>query len=186
MLKVGLTQSSRLLHPFSQPDGSDDRDLPPQCTFPLDPFSEQYHEKLRDGPRLDSDEYSHVDPEILAEFDSSLRTYPDVSMELSTTLTLAIPPLATSHHTRCHPLSSRQCVVRLTTCYDKISFNPQSPLAVLQRYLYAARIYMVNHNHPDLWSIIMRLIQSLRVMAFLFLKSLISWTGLVEAKHLPN
>ena len=109
-----------------------------------------------------------------------------VSMELSTTLTLAMLLLATSHHTGCHPLSSRQCVIKLMTCYDKISFNPQSLLGVLQRYLYAARIYMVNHNPPDLWLIIVRLIQSLRVMAFLFLKSLISWTGLAEAKHLPN
>ena len=41
MFKAGLTQSSRLFHPFSQPDGSDDRDLPPQCTFTLDPFSEE-------------------------------------------------------------------------------------------------------------------------------------------------
>ena len=69
-----------------------------------------------------------------------------VSTELSTTLTLAMPPLATSHHTGCQPLSSRRWVIKLMTCYDKISFNPQSPLGVLQRYLYAARIYMVNHN----------------------------------------
>ena len=109
-----------------------------------------------------------------------------VSMELSTTLTLAMFLLATSHHTGCHPLSSRQCVIKLMTCHDKISFNPQSLLGVLQPYLYAARIYTVNHNPPDLWSIIVRLIKSLRVMAFPFLKSSISWTGLAEAKHLPN
>ena len=66
MFKAGLTQSFCLLHPFSQPDGSDDRDLPPQCTFSLDPFSEEYQEKLRAELRLDSDEYSHVDPPVLA------------------------------------------------------------------------------------------------------------------------
>ena len=55
MLKAGLTLSSRLLSPFSQPEGSDDRDLPPQCTFTLDPFSGEYHEKLRHELRLDSD-----------------------------------------------------------------------------------------------------------------------------------
>ena len=157
MFKAGLTESSRLLHSFSQPGGSDDRDLPPQCTFTLDPFSEECHAKLRAELRLDADEYSHVNPAVLAKFD-----------------------------TGCHPLSSRQCAIKSTTCYDKISFNPQSPLGVLQRYLYTVRIYMVKQTPPDLWLIIVRLIQSLRVMAFLFLKSSISWTGLAEAKHLPN
>ncbi|KAL9984580.1 hypothetical protein ACROYT_G006890 [Oculina patagonica] len=76
MFKAGLTQSSRLLHPFSQPDESDDRDLPPQSTFTLDPFSEEYHAKLRHELRLDSDEYSHVDPAVLDQFDTLLRTYP--------------------------------------------------------------------------------------------------------------
>ena len=76
MFKAGLTPSSRLLHPFSQPDGSDDRGLPPQCSFTLDPFSEEYHEKLGDELRLDSDEYSHLDPAVLAEFDTLLPTYP--------------------------------------------------------------------------------------------------------------
>ena len=72
------------------------------------------------------------------------------------------------------------------TCYDKISFNPQSLLGALQRHLYAVGIYMVNPNPPDLWLIIARSIQSLRAMAFLFLKSSISWTGLAEVNHLPN
>ena len=76
MLRVGLTQSSQLLHPCGQPDESDDRDLPPQSTFTLDPFSEEYHEKLRHQLRLDSDEYNHVDPAVLGEFDTLLRTHP--------------------------------------------------------------------------------------------------------------
>ena len=76
MFKAGLTQTSQLLHPFIQPDGSDDRDLPPQCTLTLYPFSDEYHAKLRTELRLDSDEYSHVDPAVLAEFDTLLRMYP--------------------------------------------------------------------------------------------------------------
>ena len=55
MFKASLTQSSQFLHPFGQPDGSGDRDLPPQCTFTLDPFSEEYHAKLRAELRPDSD-----------------------------------------------------------------------------------------------------------------------------------
>jgi len=76
MFKAGLTQSSQLLHLFSQPDRSDDPDLPPQDTFTLDPFLEEYHEKLCEELRLDSEEYSHVDPAVFAEFDTLLRTYP--------------------------------------------------------------------------------------------------------------
>ena len=55
MFKASLTQSSQFLHPFGQPDGSGDRDLPPQCTFTLVPFSEEYHAKLRAELRPDSD-----------------------------------------------------------------------------------------------------------------------------------
>ena len=114
MFKTGLTPSSRLLHPFSQPDGSDDRDLPPQCSFTLDPFSEEYHEKLRDELRLDSDEYSHVDPAVLAEFDTSLRTYPHAFLLPGAPLrpihgtehhiNTGNSPLATSHHAGLSPL----------------------------------------------------------------------------------
>ena len=156
MFKAGLTQSSRPLHPFSQPDGSDDRDLTPQCTFTPDPSPEEYHAKLRAELRIDCDEHSHVDPAVLAEFDTLFRTYPHAFL-------LPGEPLrrihgsehhnATSHHAGCHPLSSSRCIVKLMTFYDEISFNPQSLFGVLQRYLYAARIYTVNHNPPDLWPI---------------------------------
>ena len=122
MFKAGLTQSSRLLHPFSQPDGSDDRDLPPQCTFTLDPFSEEYHEKLHEGLHLDCDEYSHVDSAVIA----LLRTYPHAFLLPSAPprrihgtehhINTGNSPLATRHHTRCQPLSSRQCVIKLMTC----------------------------------------------------------------------
>ena len=61
------------------------------------------------------------------------------------------------------------------TCYDKISFSPQSLLWVLHRYLYAARIYTVDHNPPDLWSIIVRLIQSLRVISQVI--DILDWLG---------
>ena len=76
MLKVGLAESSRLLQPFNQLDDCDDRDLPPQSPTELDPFSETYHQTLRKEFRLDSDEYSHVDPAVLDHFDTLLRKYP--------------------------------------------------------------------------------------------------------------
>ena len=76
MITAGLVQSSRLLHPFNQPDDMDDRDLPPTSVVELDPFSEEYHQKLRKELRLDTDEYSHVHPAVLNQFDTLLRKYP--------------------------------------------------------------------------------------------------------------
>ena len=56
---------------YSTPADCDDRDLPLQSPTELDPFLETYHQKLRD-----SDEYSHVDPAVLDQFDTLLRKYP--------------------------------------------------------------------------------------------------------------
>ena len=38
MITARLVQSSRLLHPFNQPDDMDDRDPPPPSVVELDPF----------------------------------------------------------------------------------------------------------------------------------------------------
>ena len=76
MVKAGLVQSSRLLHPFNQPDDLDDRDLPPQSVVELDPFSDEYHQQLRKELRLDTTEYRHVNPAVLDQFDTLLRKYP--------------------------------------------------------------------------------------------------------------
>ena len=75
MVKAGLVQSSRLLHPFNQPDDLDDRDLPPQSVVELDPFSDEYHQQLRKELRLDTTEYRHVNPAVLDQFDTLLRKY---------------------------------------------------------------------------------------------------------------
>ena len=65
MLTAGLVQSSCLLHPFNHPDNMDDRDLPPLSVVELDPFSEEYHQKLRNELCLETDECSDVHPAVL-------------------------------------------------------------------------------------------------------------------------
>ena len=54
MADVGLVQHFSTLSPFSQQGDPDDRDLPPQSDHLLDPFSEEYHQKLRHELRLDT------------------------------------------------------------------------------------------------------------------------------------
>ena len=76
IITTSLVQSSHLLHPFNQPADMDDRDLPPPSVVELDPFSEEYHQKLRKELRLDTDEYSHVHPAVLNQFDTLLQKYP--------------------------------------------------------------------------------------------------------------
>ena len=109
-----------------------------------------------------------------------------IFMAQSTTYTLAMHRLATSHRTEYHPQNFKEFVIKSTTYYDKTSFDRQSLPGVLQQSLYAVSIYMANHSLPDSLSITMLLTQSPRVMAFLFHRSLISLTGLVVANHLLN
>ena len=52
------------------------RDLPPPTVVELDPFSEEYRQKLRKELHLDTDEYSHVPPTVLNQFDTLLQKYP--------------------------------------------------------------------------------------------------------------
>ena len=48
----------------------------PIAPAPLDPYSEEYHQKLIDALQLDSDKYHHVPPHILSGFKDLLRKYP--------------------------------------------------------------------------------------------------------------
>ena len=54
---------SSVLSPFSDTyESSDKPEFLPTTDVPLDPHSQEYHEKLVAVLGLDSDTYSHVDP----------------------------------------------------------------------------------------------------------------------------
>ena len=76
MQAAGL--DSALLSPFREPVelAQDTAEfLPDTAHAPLDPYSEEYYNALLSALKLDTDMYSHVDPEILLEFKGLLRKY---------------------------------------------------------------------------------------------------------------
>jgi len=119
MLKAGLVESFRLLHLFNQLDDCDDRDLPPQSPTEHDPFSETYHQKLRKELRLDSDEYSHVDPAVLDQFDTLLKKYPYA-------LLLPGAPLRRIHGTEHHIYTGNASPLLQATIQDVTFRTPSS------------------------------------------------------------
>ena len=75
MINAGLDSS--VLSPFSDTyESSDKPEFLPTTDAPLDPHSQEYHEKLVAALGLDSDSYSHVDPDIMKQFKQYLHEFP--------------------------------------------------------------------------------------------------------------
>ena len=74
MINAGLDSS--VLSPFSDTyESSDKPEFLPTTDVPLDPHSQEYHEKLVAVLGLDSDTYSHVDPDIVKQFKQYLQEF---------------------------------------------------------------------------------------------------------------
>ena len=75
MINAGLDSS--VLSPFSDTyESSDKPEFLPTTDAPLDPHSQEYHEKLVAALGLDSDSYSHVDPDIMKQLKQYLHEFP--------------------------------------------------------------------------------------------------------------
>ena len=77
MHAAGLDSS--ILSPFREPVEHDQntRELLPDTEHqPLDPYSEEFHSILLSALKLDTEMYSHIDPQILLEFKALLCKYP--------------------------------------------------------------------------------------------------------------
>ena len=166
MLTAGLVQSSRLLHPFNQPN-----DQPPSVVE-LDPFSGEYHQKLQKALRLDTDEYSHVHPAVLNQLDTLLREYPHVFL-------LPGAPLrrihGTEHHINtdnappCYKPAYRMSPSEFQAVRDQINSMLKQDIIQPSKSPWGALAILVRRK--DLHVIIVHLTQSSRVMDFHFLKS---------------
>ena len=68
---------SSVLSPFLERDSENPPNMfVPMVPTPLDPYSKQYHQKLTDALKLDSDQYCHVPPHILPGSKDLLKKYP--------------------------------------------------------------------------------------------------------------
>ena len=75
MINAGL--DSLVLSPFSDTyESSDKPEFLPTTDAPLDSHSQEYNEKLVAALSLDSDSYSHVDPDIMQQFKQYLHEFP--------------------------------------------------------------------------------------------------------------
>ena len=75
MQQSGLDSS--ILSPFlPEPDTDHPNIFPPTSAAHLDPHSEEYYQKLVEALELDTQAYSHVNPDILTQFKALLRKYP--------------------------------------------------------------------------------------------------------------
>lgn len=72
-----LVDNSSILSSFKQPEEPSEDDLPPQAQPGeiLEPFSQEFHERLRKELHLDSSDYAHVDAHTLSQFDDLLKQY---------------------------------------------------------------------------------------------------------------
>ena len=59
-----------------EPDTDHPNIFPPTSAVHLDPHSEEYYQKLVEASELDTQAYSHVNPDILTQFKALLRKYP--------------------------------------------------------------------------------------------------------------
>ena len=75
MQQSGLDSS--ILSPFfPEPDTDHSNIFPPTSTVHLDPHSEEYYQKLVEALELDTQAYSHVNPENLTQYKALIRKYP--------------------------------------------------------------------------------------------------------------
>ena len=74
MQQYGLDSS--ILSPFlPEPDTDHPNIFPPTSAVHLDPHSEAYYQKLVEALELDTQVYSHVNPDILTQFKALIRKY---------------------------------------------------------------------------------------------------------------
>ena len=68
---------SSILSPFlPEPDTDHSNIFPPTIAVHLDHHSDEYYQKLVEALELDTQAYSHVNPEILTQFKTLIRKYP--------------------------------------------------------------------------------------------------------------